>query len=107
MTFGERLRAARQRLKPKVTLAKVAEACGGVTPQAVSQWEKDIDTPGQAKLRALRRVLKVTYFWLMEGEGPPPAPDSLEVTMEDLSDAERQAVEAFVETLQKRRGHAA
>lgn len=107
MTLGERIKLARTRLKPKVTLAKIGEACGGVSPQAVSQWEKGEVIPDAIRLADLRKVLRVTYTWLLEGKGPPPPPDSFEVRTEDLSEAERQAVDAFIDALQRRRGHAA
>jgi transcriptional regulator with XRE-family HTH domain len=71
MTMGKRIKIARQRLN--MTQDELAGALG-VTYQSVSQWERDLGGPGPERIPGLRRVLKVTYAWLMEGADAPPAP---------------------------------
>jgi len=83
MTLGRRIKAARERLDPKMTQGKLADAFG-ISDKAVSGWERDKDIPDIAKMPELRRVLRVTYAWLMEGgNSPPPAIDDPEVLIED------------------------
>jgi hypothetical protein len=55
----------------------------------------------------LRRLLRVTYSWLLEGRGPPPAPDDPEVLFDDLLEAERAAVRAMIAAFLKQRSDAA
>ncbi len=101
MMLGDRIKAARLRLDPKPTQGDIAEQLG-VSTQAVSQWERGEDTPSAERIPALRRVLKVTYNWLMEGKGPPPDPDSLEVRLEGIPEDQRAAVGAFMDSLDRR-----
>jgi transcriptional regulator with XRE-family HTH domain len=63
MTLGEKIKAARDKenLKQRV----VAKACR-VSVQAVSQWERDIDTPTIARIPLLAKVLNVSQAWLVE-----------------------------------------
>lgn len=79
----------------------------GVTKQSVSQWEKDIDIPGTERLALLRRTLRVTYSWLLEGTGPPPDPNAPEVLLDDLVGEDQEAVRAglaaMVDVLHKRK----
>ena len=83
MTLGRRIKAARERLDPKMTQGKLADTFG-ITDKAVSGWERDKDIPDIGKMPELRRVLRVTYAWLMEGgNSPPPATDDPEVLIED------------------------
>jgi len=49
----------------------------------------------------------VTYKWLLEGGGAPPAPDDPLVVLDDLSEAHQEAVAAFIAELQRRSGRAA
>lgn len=84
MSLGKRIKAARTRLKPKMGQQKIADELG-VTVQAVSGWERDCDAPSFEKIAKLRKILRVTYVWLMEGDGPPPDADSPEVRAEDLA----------------------
>lgn len=86
MTLGERIQAARKRLNPRMTQKRLA-AEFGITEQAVSGWERNESPPDVEKLAPLRRILRVTYIWLMEGDGPPPAVDSPEVLAEDIAPA--------------------
>jgi transcriptional regulator with XRE-family HTH domain len=77
----------------------------GISDKAVSAWERGETVPDPERYRELRRVLRVPYVWLFEGEGPPPAVDAPEVAVEDLAPAEQAAVRAglsvMVKTLRK------
>ena len=86
MTLGQRIKAARKRLNPPLTQKQVA-AEFGITEQAVSAWERGEGPPDLEKLAQLRRILKVTYVWLLEGDGPPPAANSAEVQADDIAPA--------------------
>jgi transcriptional regulator with XRE-family HTH domain len=81
MTIGQRIKLARQRLKMGQE-ALAGEL--GITKQAVYEWEVKNKWPLPDRLPALRQVLRVTFAWLLTGDGPPPNPDSVEVRMDDL-----------------------
>ena len=105
MTLGRRIKRARERLK--LTQKNVADAFG-VSPQAVSSWERDVEIPEVSKLPKLRKLLKVNYSWLLEGgDFAPPDENAPEVTIENLDPALKQAVSAglgvMLETLRKNR----
>jgi transcriptional regulator with XRE-family HTH domain len=76
-------------------------AAFGISDKAVSGWERDKDIPEFAKLPVLRRTLRVTYAWLHEGDGPPPAADAPEVLLEDFPSAEREAAQAGIGVMMK------
>jgi transcriptional regulator with XRE-family HTH domain len=80
MSMGQRIKIARQRLN--MTQDELAGALG-VKYQSVSQWERGLGGPGPERIPALRRALKVTYAWLMEGTGAPPAPTDAAVLAEN------------------------
>jgi transcriptional regulator with XRE-family HTH domain len=81
MTIGKRIKIAREDRKlGQEAIAKAA----GVSKQAVYQWETQGIDPTPDKLPALRQVLKVTFAWLLAGDGPPPDADSVEVRMDEL-----------------------
>jgi transcriptional regulator with XRE-family HTH domain len=80
MTLGQRIKKARERLK--MTQPALA-AFFDISFQAVSQWERDEGYPEYEKLPQLRLALRVNYAWLLEGSGEPPAPDDLEVLLDD------------------------
>lgn len=80
MTIGKRIRAARARLD--MGQEQLAEAVG-VTKQAVYEWEVKGKAPQADKVAALRQALRVTFAWLLAGDGPPPDKDSPEVRMDD------------------------
>lgn len=82
MTLGKRIKAARERLRPKTTQAAVGDVFG-VTGQAVSNWELGSEEPDWEKLPLLRCVLRVTYGWLLTGHGPMPSPTDPQVLLED------------------------
>lgn len=84
MTLGARIKAARERLRPRLTQRELAEHFG-ISDKAVSGWERDEGAPDLNKMPVLRGILKVTYCWLLEGEGPPPDANSREVLLEDLT----------------------
>ena len=80
MGIGKRIRIARERLKMgQETLA----AAVGVTKQAVYEWECNNKSPQSDKLPAVRQAIRVTFAWLLVGDGPPPDPESPEVRMDD------------------------
>jgi DNA-binding XRE family transcriptional regulator len=64
MTFKHRLRAARKAVKPKLTQLAVAQALG-VTPQAVSGWERGDAMPEPGKLPDLALLLKTDVNTLL------------------------------------------
>lgn len=106
MSLGKRIKAARERLRPKPTQADVA-AKFGVTDKAVSAWERNDTVPDLDKIAKLAKVLKVPCIWLLEGSGEPPAPDAIEVTIEGLRPSERALVAAMIETIRNKRDAAA
>lgn len=106
MTLGKRIKAARERLLPKPTQAKVAEQLK-ITDQAVSQWERDKTIPELERIPKLARELKVPVAWLLEGEGEPPGPEDVQVLVETLSPAERGLLSATIHALRAQRGRAA
>jgi len=89
-------------MRPKPTQAQIG-AEFGVTVQAVSGWERDETIPELAKIAKLARVLQVPCAWLLDGSGPPPPPDTLEVRIERLRPRERAMIGAMIDTLQKQR----
>lgn len=82
MTMGKRILMARKRLSPPLEQQALADAVGA-TKQAVYQWEQKGKFPSPDKLPALRMALRVTFAWLLAGDGPPPEPESPEVRMDD------------------------
>jgi transcriptional regulator with XRE-family HTH domain len=106
MSLGKRIKAARERLRPKPTQADVA-ARFHVTDKAVSAWERDETVPELDKIAKLAKVLKVPCIWLLEGTGEPPAPDALETVLEQLQPAERALVGAVIDTIRKERNKVA
>lgn len=80
----------------------------GVKVQAVSNWERDVDSPGVDRIMPLSRLLEVPVEWLLEGKGAPPAAKS-EVVEVDIAtlDPEMQAmIRALNMALRKKRGAA-
>lgn len=106
MSMGKRIKAARERLRPKLTQAEVGSRFR-VTDKAVSAWERDETVPELDKIAKLAKLLKVPCIWLLEGAGEPPAPDALEVTIEELKPSERALVGAMIETIRKERNRVA
>jgi transcriptional regulator with XRE-family HTH domain len=106
MTLGKRIKAARERLRPKPTQGQIG-AHFGVTDKAVSGWERDQTIPELDKIADLARLLRVPCSWLLEGTGAPPSPDALEVKIESLRPSERALLAAMIETIHKERESAA
>lgn len=104
MSLGKRIRKARKRLG--MTQAELGKVFG-ITEQAVSQWEREKERPDPEKYPKLRKALKVPYSWLLEGTGDPPSPDDQMAALESLSEAQQEAVAAFIQTLQRLGGRAA
>jgi transcriptional regulator with XRE-family HTH domain len=67
MSFKDRFKKSRKAV-PKLTQAVIAKALG-VTPQAVSGWERGAAMPEPDKLPALSALLKVEIAFLLGG--PP------------------------------------
>lgn len=68
MHLKDRLKQARRANKPKLTQAAVAAELG-VTPQAVSGWERGVDKPESDKLVDLARILGADVGWLLGEAG--------------------------------------
>lgn len=72
MTFKDRLKEARKARVPKTTQADIAELVG-VTPQAVSGWERGENMPETDKIAKIATYLGKSASWLLEedvSEGP-------------------------------------
>lgn len=82
MTLGKRIQRARKRLVPKMTQGALG-ARFGISDKAVSAWERDETEPEWNKIPELRRVLRVTYAWLLEGDGQPPDQNDPRVLLDD------------------------
>lgn len=68
MSLGSRIKSAREvRDWKQTTLARALD----VSPQAVSQWERDKDTPGAERLREIAKALRADFYWLLEGSIRP------------------------------------
>lgn len=102
MTLGKRIKAARERLRPKPTQSHIGEIFG-ISDKAVSSWERDETVPELDKIAKLAKHLHVPCIWLLDGKGEPPAPDALEVVIEDLKPSERAVVSATIQALRKER----
>jgi len=102
MTLGKRIKAARERLRPKVTQDDVAKHFG-VTDKAVSGWERDADRPDLEKIADLAELLKVPCVWLLKGTGEPPAPDALEAKIDGLRASERAIIDATIDAMRRGR----
>lgn len=102
MTLGKRIKRARERLQPKPTQTDIGKFFH-ISDKAVSSWERDETVPELDKIAKLAKFLKVPCIWLLEGTGEPPAPDALEVTIEQLKPSERALVGAMIETIRKER----
>lgn len=66
--LGHRIAEARKRFPGKMTQAELAQIMG-VTPQAVSGWERDQSLPELDKLEKLCAALGVDIMWLMQDAG--------------------------------------
>lgn len=98
MTLGNRIKTARERLRPELSQADLGKIFK-ISGKAVSGWERDETIPTSDKLPQLRRALKVTYIWLLEGKGVMPLPDDPAVLLDDLAPADRVTVEIVIHSL--------
>ena len=69
MTLGTRISLLRR--EKGLKQEELAE-CMGVSPQAVSKWENDLNCPDIALLPLLAKTLGVTVDHLLTGEKPEP-----------------------------------
>lgn len=65
--FKDRLKRARTEARPKITQADVGGALG-VSPQAVSGWERGENMPEPDKLPKLAKMVGKSVDWLLEGD---------------------------------------
>lgn len=77
MEFKDRLSQARKAKTPKLTQSAVADALG-VSPQAVSGWERGEAMPEPDKLVGLGRILGVDVGWLLS-EAPDAVGPALDI----------------------------
>ena len=91
MNLGNRLKLARERLTPKPTQGEIGDLFG-ISDKAVSAWERGETIPDHDKIPHLRRKLRLTYAWLIEGGGPPPSPNDPLVLLEDELSAKFRAM---------------
>lgn len=102
MTLGKRIKAARERLHPKVTQAAVGVHFG-VTDKAVSAWERDDAVPEVEKIADLAELLQVPCQWLLKGTGEPPPPSALEAKIDGLTPSERAIIDATIDAMRRGR----
>ncbi|NEV63996.1 helix-turn-helix domain-containing protein [Thiorhodococcus minor] len=67
-TVADRVKILRQELK--LTQAALGQRAGGITKQAVWQWERGITEPQWEALNALQRTCGVNPYWLLHGTAP-------------------------------------
>lgn len=77
MSFKERLKRARQSTNPRLTQAEVASRLG-VTPQAVSGWERGEALPTTEKLNDLSSLLGVNLAFLLDDEKIQEQPSNVQ-----------------------------
>jgi transcriptional regulator with XRE-family HTH domain len=66
--FGKRLRQARK--QAKLTGPYIAKQLG-VSPQTISQWERELHHPNADRLAELARLIGVKTDWLLTGQDGP------------------------------------
>jgi transcriptional regulator with XRE-family HTH domain len=101
MSMGTRIRAARKR--EKKGQRAVAEHLG-VTVQAVSGWERDVDQPTREHLFKLALFLKSPVMWL---NGADHDIEDIRMKLEALTPDDRASVAALIDILLAKRGRAA
>jgi transcriptional regulator with XRE-family HTH domain len=82
ITLGNRIRAARERLVPPMTQENLG-AHFGITKAGISKWERDETVPKLDWLPKLRSLLRVSFAWLLSGNGPPPSVNDSTVRLDD------------------------
>lgn len=82
MQFKDRLKSARK--DAGRTQAQIAAEMG-VTPQAVSGWERGEAMPEPEKIPALARFLKKSTGWMMDDDGLMGSGDEFHIRSEDVA----------------------
>ncbi|NEV65244.1 helix-turn-helix domain-containing protein [Thiorhodococcus minor] len=67
-TVADRVKHLRKQLK--LTQTTLGQCAGGISKQAVSQWERGITEPQWEALNALQRACGVNPYWLLHGTAP-------------------------------------
>lgn len=67
-TVADRVKHLRKQLK--LTQTALGQHAGGISKQAVSQWERGITEPQWEALNALQRACGVNPYWLLHGTAP-------------------------------------
>jgi transcriptional regulator with XRE-family HTH domain len=70
MSRGARIRQIRKQVE--LTQTEFGERLG-VSPQAVSQWERDLTDPEIERLQAIADTFGVSFEWLAGGKGDTPS----------------------------------
>ena len=96
MTLGKRIQAARKRLE--ISQRKLGEEFG-ISPAAVSAWERDETIPEFSNLCRLPLILKVPADWLLTGSGAPPLDGNLAKVWESLDPAQQAHAMRYLEML--------
>ncbi len=96
MSFGSRLRWARERLK--LGQGEVATACGWRSQSRVSNYERDVREPTFADVRRLAQAVQVNPEWLINGTGLAvelelPSDHALELTAAITTPSRKAPVE--------------
>lgn len=96
MTLGNRIQAARKRLDVS---QKELGAEFGISPAAVSSWERDLTVPEFDNLCRLPGILKVPADWLLTG-GNSALPDAEFIqAWNRLPDAQRRHALRYLQML--------
>jgi len=99
MTLGKRIQAARTRFKkPKMTQQHLADEFG-ISPAAVSAWERDETIPEFGNLCRLPAILKVPAEWLLTGGEAPPLDGDLAKAWARLDTAQRAHAMRYLDML--------
>lgn len=99
--FGARLRAARERRRLNQTeLAKET----GLQPAAIGHFESGRRKPSFANIRVLAKALKVSSDYLLGRASSMEGATTAFRNEENLSASDRDAIQAMIDTLAKRRG---
>lgn len=67
-TVADRVKFLRQHLQ--LTQEALGQCAGGISKQAVSQWERALTEPQWEALNALQRTRQVNPQWLLKGTAP-------------------------------------
>jgi transcriptional regulator with XRE-family HTH domain len=96
MTLGKRIQAARKRLE--ISQRELGEEFG-ISPAAVSAWERDDTVPEFGNLCRLPGILKVPAEWLLTGGDAPPLDGDLARTWARLDAAQRAHAMRYLDLL--------